>query len=407
MWVEQLTPAEFKLYVEECLRGGERDVSVHVLTYDEAFVRDVSDLLMDGGEITGDTTSDVVQVATISLADPGRTVSFEHPTGNVPVSRRRLIRIIDSRRVPGLGWVDCVVHTGPIWTPTRDGDTVRLVVHDGARLAMGTIRHRDSWSRKARITSVIVALLSAAGASAAQIHVPRLRPTLAKIVHVGHRPKKKRDGKKGEKKQRHKAHRFTADTEDTYFGKGQQLAHALDRRLYATPRLTFRLKTLSNRPALTIDRGDLLAPPSIGRPDEDGADPNVFEVQGRDPKGKKHGRPSAAAVLPEAHEDSRESLQWHGKDTEHRQTTVDDHAKSKAACKKKAVKQRDRALRVPQQREIVIPTMPFLQAWDLVNVRELGIASMEQWRLPLSGAEGMTIGSTAEIPAAYRGRRHG
>jgi hypothetical protein len=407
VWVEELTPDEFRLYVEWCLRGGGREISVHVLTYDGDFVRDVSDLLMDGGEITGDTTRDIVQIATITLADPGRTVSFEHPTGNVPVSRRRLIQIIDSRQVPGLGWVDCVIHTGPIWTPTRDGDTVRLVIHDGARLAMGTVRKRESWSRKTRITSVLVDLLSAAGASADQIQVPRLRPTLAKVVHVGHRPKKKHGGKKGEKKQRHRVHRFVADTDDTYWSEAQLLARALGRRLYATPTLTFRLKRLSNRPALILDRGDLLAPPSIGRPDEDGPRPNVFEVQGRDPKGKKHHRPSAAAVLPEAHEDSRESLKWHGKPTENRQITTDDHAKSKPGCKKRAVQLRDRALRVPQQREVVIPAMPFLQPWDLINVREVGVVARDQWRTPLSGAEGETIGSTKRVRANYRGRRRG
>lgn len=405
MWVEELTPDEFTLYREELLRGGERDPQVHILTYDGDFVRDVSDLLMPGGEITGDTSRQVVQVATISLADPGNTVSFENPTGNVPVSRRYCIRLIDSRRVPGVGWVDHIVHEGPIWTPTRDGDTVRLVIHDESRKAMGTVRRRRSWSRKARISAVIVDLLSLAGAPADQIRIPKLRPTLAKVVHVGHRPKQKRDGKKGEKKQRRKAHRFIADQQDTYWSEAQQLARALNRRLYATPQGVFRLKALSNRPALTIDRGDLLAPPSIGRPDEDGARPNVFEVQGRDPKGKKHHRPSAAAVLPSAHEDSRESLKWHGKNTEHRETTTDNHAKSAKACKRKAVQRRDRALRIPQEREVVIPTMPFLQAWDLVNIRGVGVASMERWRYPLSGAEGMTIGSTKRVRAIYRGRR--
>lgn len=402
MWFNQLTAAERALYVQTLLGPHDRLVQAHVLTYDGALLRDVTDLLNEGGEIVGDTSGEVLQIARISLADPALTVSFDHPS-SVPVSRRRLIQIIDSRRVPGLGWVDVIVHTGPIWAWTRDGDTVQLVVHDGSRLAMGTVRKRRSWSRKARITAVIVDLLSAAGASADQIRVPRLRPTLAKVVHVGHRPKKAH-GKKGDKKKRHKTRKFTADTQDTYWAEAQQLARALNRRLYATPSLTFRLKARSNKPALTLDRGDLLAPPSIARDDETPR-PNVFEVQGRDPKGKKHHRPTRTAVLPASHEESRESMAWNSHNTEHRQVTVNDHLKSAKACQRQATQERDRALRIPQRQEVVIPTMPHLRAWDLVAVREVGTASMQQWRLPLSGAEGMTIGSTARVRANYRGRR--
>lgn len=403
MWYSQLTPAQRTLYTETLLGSHERRVEAHVLTYDGDFVRDVTDLLMEGGEVTGDTSRDVLQIADLTLADPGRTISFDHP-GSVPLSRRRCIQIIDSRRIPGLEWVDKVVHTGPIWTWERDGDTIRLVVHDSSRLAMGTVRKRRSWKRKARITAVIVDLLAAAGASADQIRIPRLRPTLAKVVHVGHRPKKKDGEKKGDKKHRRRVHKFTADTSDTYWAEAQHLARALGRRLYATPEGVFRFTSKPNRPALTVGVGDLLAPPSINRSD-DNARPNVFTVQGRDPKGKKHHRPSATAVLPAAHEESRESMKWHNRPIEVRQTTVNDHLKSKAAVKRAAVRERDRALRLPQNREVVIPTMPQLQAWDLVAIREVGSVSMHQWRFPLSGAEGMTIGSTARVRANYRGRR--
>ena len=403
MWFHELDHAERLLYDQTILGSHERRVEAYVLNYDLELVRDITDLVMEGGEITGDTTREVLQILDLPVADPGRTISFDHPT-SVPVSRRRILQVIDSRRIPGLGWVDEVVHTGPIWTSERDGDVVRIVAHDGSRLAMGTVRHRHNWNRKTRITTVIVALLTAAGATSDQVGIPKLRTTLAKVIHVGHRPKRKHDGKKGDKKKRHRNRKYVADTGDTYFGEAQMLARELGRRLYADRRLVFRFLVKSNRPVFTIDRGDLLAPPNISRPD-DGPRPNVFAGQGRDPKGKKHHRPTPRpAVLPPAHEESRESLAWNGKPTENRQTTVFEHAKSKKAVSRQLTKQRDEALRTPQQREIVIPTKPQLKAYDVVQVREVGTVVMKQWRYPLSGAEGMTIGSTAKIPAMRRRR---
>lgn len=403
MWYHELSHDERLLYDRTILGSHERRIEAYVLNYNGGLVRDITDLVMPGGEITGDTTREVLQILDLPLADPGRTISFDHPT-SVPVSRRRMLQVIDSRRIPGLGWVDEIVHTGPIWTAERDGDTVRVVAHDGSRLAMGSVRQRRNWNRKTRITIVIVALLEAAGATSDQIRIPKLRTTLAKVIHVGHRPKRKHDGKKGGKKKRHRTRKYVADTSDTYWAEAQDLARALGRRLYADPRLVFRFLVKSNRPVFTIDRGDLLAPPNISRPD-DGPRPNVFAGQGRDPKGKKHHRPTPKpAVLPAAHEESRESLAWNGKPTENRQTTIFEHAKSKKAVSRELAKQRDEALRVTQQREIVIPTKPQLKAYDVIQVREVGTVAMKQWRYPLSGAEGMTIGSTARV-SAMRGRR--
>lgn len=403
MFYDQLDHDERELYDRTILGSHERRIEAYLLTYDLELVRDISDLVMPGGEITGDTTREVLQILDLPVADPGRTISFDHPT-SVPVSRRRCLQVIDSRRIPGLGWVDEVVHTGPIWTAERDGDTVRVVAHDGSRLAMGSVRHRHSWNRKTRITTVVIALLEAAGATADQVRIPKLRTTLAKVIHVGHRPKRKHDGKKGEKKKRRRVRRYVADTGDTYFGEAQQLARELGRRLYADRRLVFRFITKSNRPVFTIDRGDLLAQPNISRPD-DGPHPNVFAGQGRDPKGKNHHRPTPRpAVLPPSHEESRESLAWNGKPTEIRQTTIFEHAKSKKAVSRELVKQRDEALRTPQQREIVIPTKPQLKAYDIIQVREVGTVAMKQWRYPLSGAEGQTIGSTARVSATRRPR---
>jgi hypothetical protein len=411
----QLDDDERKLYRDTIIGSHERRVHVHLLDRDDRFVRDLTPYVLPGGEITGDTSRQPLMVLDLPMFDPTNGATFDAPAGRVPLSRRRQVQVIDARRVPGLGWVEYEVFTGPIWTWQATGHTVRLVAHDVSRMAMGDVRVRRAWTRKTRITTVIRELLTAAGAT--RINVPTMRPTLAKVVHVGAKPApKKQTGKHPAKKHAPRDVRWAIDPTDTYWARAQGLARALNRHLVVEGdgRIVLRRVPLTAR--LTLAEGDLLVPPNLGQSDE-AERPNMWVVRGRVPhvkKKRKKGakpttvarpRPQGSAVLPRTHEDSRESMAWNGKPVEHRRIITDDHLKSAAACAKRARELRDRALRIPQQREVVIPTVPWLRAYDIVMIKGHGAVAIRQWRYPLSGSEGMTIGSTRRVLSRGVARR--
>lgn len=389
MQYDTLSHAEKQLYNQTIVGTHRRRVELHILTLDGRVVGSLSPKITTG-QITLDVTATPMQVATLTFVDRSRSLVFEpDAAGQAPLHRKYQLRINDSRMIPGLGWVDCHVFTGPLWDFERRGSEVDLIAHSVDRLAMGTVRKAKVWLRKTKKTDVIRGLLTEAGAT--RLRIPDLRDTTAVHVHVGHtHPKKK--GEKPHKTRRKSG--FEVDHTDTYWDKATGLAESLNRLLFPTSSGTFELRPHPQRPVYHFNRA-LLGDVDMTRPGDDG--PNTFIVTGAKPKGSKHRVTSGPVGFPAGHPLSATSLAWHGKPYVIEERIQNPHFKTKKACRAVAVRKRDRAARVVAEVSFDALPIPWLRPWDLVTAAaNWGVPAVhiQQLTYPLTpDSSPMTVGA--------------
>lgn len=384
-----LTKAQKQTY-NRTIRGPHlRLVELRILTLDFKIVRTLTPLLTTG-QVTWDVEQTPMMVATVSFVDRTRSLVFEPDSaGDAPIHRKFMLQVADSRYIPGIGWVDCDVFTGPIWDFDRTGANVSLTAHSVDRLASGSIRRAKMWRRKTKKTDIITGLLREAGAT--RLRIPDLRYTTPVHVHVRQTSPARHDRKP------HTVRRttgFHTTTQNTYWDKASGLADSMNRLLYPTADGTFELRAHPERPVYHFDR-ELLADPDLSRPGEEG--PNTFLVVGAKPKGSKRRVSSGLVGFPNSHPLSAASLAWNGKPYLVLDKISNPHAKTKAECRKIAVRHRDRAARMLVQVSFDALPIPWLRPWDLVTAEtgqgRLGV-HIRQLTYPLTmDLSPMTVGA--------------
>jgi hypothetical protein len=384
-----LTHAQKKTYNAAIIATHQRRIEVRILTLDGHPVWSLTPLITSG-QITTDVTQTPMQVATLTFVDRARALVFEpQDTGSPTMHRQFMLQIVDSRLVPGLGWIDCNVFTGPIWDFERTGAEVNLTAHSVDRLASGTIRRAKVWRRKTRKTTVIRELLAEAGAT--RMRIPDLRYTTSVHVHVRHT----HPAKKGQKSHTtRKVTGFTTTQQSTYWDKATGLAESMDRLLFPTTDGTFELRSHPERPIYHFNRA-LLGDVDLHRPGSDG--PNTFQVIGSRPKGSKRRVDSGLVGFPARHPLSASQLAWHGKPFQVLEQIHNPHCKTKAECRRIAKRKRDRAARMVAEVSFDALPIPWLRPWDMVTSQAgWGVPSVriKQMTYPLTpDASPMTIGS--------------
>jgi hypothetical protein len=381
-----LTKAQKRLYNAAITGTHRRRIELHILTLDGALVRSLSPKMLDGA-VTTDITQTPMQVLSVRFLDRTRSLVFEPDSaGDAPVHRKYQVRVDDQRYVPTLGWVGCLVFTGPIWDFDRQGGEVSLTAHSVDRLASGTVRKARMWTRKTKKTDVMRGLLSAAGAT--RLRIPDLRFTTPVHVHVGV------VRRHGERRKVRRVTGFSTNRQDTYWEKASGLADSMNRLLFPTADGTFELRSHPERPVFHFDAA-LVGEPQLHRPGEEG--PNTFQVVGAKPKGSKRQVSSGLVGFPASHPLSAESLAWHDEPYQVLDLIRNPHCKTKAECRALAVRKRDRAARMLVEVSFDALPIPWLRPWDLVTA-ESGQGRLRVWvrqlTYPLSpDATPMTVGS--------------
>lgn len=396
MLYENLTQAQKRIYNQAITETHQRRIHMHVQTLDGNPVASLSPVFVSG-QVAIDTTSNVsTRILTCQFLDPTRSLNFEPDAGGENLHRKYQVQINDSRLIAPLEmWVDCYVHTGPIWEFDRQGMVVSLTAHGADRKAKGTVRQPRWWHRKTKKTTIIRELLQAAGAGPADLRIPDLKATTGHRVVIGFRFRHHQKHHKATKG--HKAHDTTVTNRvprtDHYWEKAHHVAGSMNRWLYANGSGVFVLRPFPERPVLHVFR-HLLADVQIQRP---GADtPNVWTVIGAKPKGTKR-KVRATVELPPAHPLSPSSLAWNGKRFENEHITKNPHLKRIGECRAVGRRHRDRAARVVVDYELDMLPVPWLNEHDIIGVPTNGglvQIILTQWTLPLSpNAEAMHVGA--------------
>jgi hypothetical protein len=399
-----LTRNQKALYNSTIVTTHLRRIELTILTLDGNLVRSMTPRVLSG-QITLDVTLTPMQVLTVSLLDASRSVVFEpNSPGDGPIHRQFMVQVNDSRQVPGIGWVDCFVFTGPIWDFERKGPVVTVVAHSIDRLASGTIRKAKMWQRKVKKTSIIRELLAEAGCT--DMRIPDLDATTPVHTHVGVIHPHPKQHPKETRKVRHRVG-YELTREDTYWDKASSLASSMNRLLYPTGDGTIELRSHPERAVYHFSRA-LLADVDLKRPGDDG--PNTWLVVGAKPKGAKQRVSSGLVGFPNGHPLSAGSLAWHGKPDQILETIHNEHLKTKAECHALAVRHRDRAARMVAEVTFDALPVPWLRPWDLVTAQAgWGVPSVHirQLTYPLSpDTSPMTVGAVKQAVPIHHHHHH-
>jgi hypothetical protein len=385
MKYDNLNRSQRAIYNQAITHSHQRRIHVHVETLDSDPVASLTPVILPGGQVAHDVTSDVsTSILTMQFVDATRALNFEPDAGGQSLHRKFQIRVTDSRGIAELEeWIDQDVHTGPVWDFDRQGGLVSLTAHGADRKARGTVRNPRAWGPKAQKTDIIRELLQAAGLT----HlggIPDLPATTGHHVTAGFayvHHKKHHPASHG-----HKAY-VTHSTgrkprTDYYLELAQKLAESMNRHLYPNTSGRFVLRSHPDQPILHVNR-HLLADPEQQRAGVDA--PNTWTGVGDKPKGAKQ-QVHATAVLPDWHPLSPSSLAQNGKPYVIEERIENPHWKRTAEVRAAVRRHRDRAMRYVVDYEFDMLPVPWLQEFDMVSVETVGgriLVPMKQWTFPL------------------------
>lgn len=368
-----------------------REVTVRVMTLDHRQVtRELRNEIIDG-QVIIDTSRDAISACSLTVLDPTQSIAWEPNSARDFPHLQRMIQVIDSRLVAGVGgqpwsWVECPVFTGPITDVSRDGATVTISADSKDSLALANFSHPRTWKAKLRVTDVITDMLvDFAGENPNRIHLPRgLKTTIPE--------------------------RLSVTRDDLIWVQVRKLAESAGFKVFYDARGHVVMRRASNSAAMTIDRTSLASAVRIDR--EAPEIKNRWIVLGPKPKAHKK-QVTADIALPKRHPWSAQSL---GRDNGSGlvpRWLIDiqkpGQVKNHAIALKIATKQRDEQLRTSQQ--VTVDHLPFpqIEPYDLVKVIDprLGVFLIRanQYTLPLGGGGPATLGAVRKASVQPRHKR--
>lgn len=376
------TPVSADTYYDALCHTHQRRVRVRVMNINHGRVSWLPDIL--DGQVTIDvTTREVSRVANVTLFDPTESLGWEPDTPSaLPLHLRQMIQIIDERAIPGVGWVQCPVFTGPVSEFDRTGAEVRIVAEGKDRLALGSFGRSHSWKKGRKVTAVIREILELSGEVPKRIHLPNLNNTLNRDFNVSRTDRPLVEARK--------LARSLNDRVIFYDGRG----HAVMRRK----------PTTAVGPQL--DKDWLMGPVRIDRPKLEFH--NGFIVYGAKPGGNKP-RPSSGLVgLPKNHDFSAYSLRRNGKWYWRIREEERSNVKTNARALEIAQKMRDAQIQFVAEVSADILPLPNIEEWDRLRAIDplTGgvVLQVRQATIPLVGGV-QTIGARERISRRTRRRK--
>lgn len=376
-----LSDAELRIFHRTLTKTHERRIHVEVLDLDGNTLTYLTPEAVDG-QVMVDTTAGPeapTRILDLTFVDPSRSVHFEPDSpGDAPLHRKRMIKIIDARRVPELeDWIEVEVFTGVVWDFDREGAMVTLVAHGMERQALGQKWKPITYKRRTKKTDAIKDLLADAGEN-----------RLGGIPDL--------DARMPE--------RMTVARMDTIWPRAKRLGTSMDRQLFYPGTGQPVLRRIPSRPVFTFTEAHLLSDVLIDR-DPDGVF-NTFISVGAKAKGAKK-RPMAIESLPPAHPLSAQSLARNDVPLRLVQREENRQVKNGEEARARAERMRDEGSRVLVTYQFDCLPIPHLDENDLIRVRTDEGAfriRMEKWTLPLGweGAPAMTVGDVRRTTKARR-----
>lgn len=154
-----LTAAQQRLFHAALAQSHEIRVKLTVLDLNENPISTVSNRLLDG-QVNVNMDEEVTRSATLSILDPNRTLQFD--TGNPADGALyfdRMMKVEYGVEVPGLGWVDVPVITGPVKKFDRTDQVANVEIQGKEMLAKSEVWRPITIKKGARITDAIETIM--------------------------------------------------------------------------------------------------------------------------------------------------------------------------------------------------------------------------------------------------------
>jgi hypothetical protein len=370
--------AEYNAWVRVLTRTHQRRVVVRVLDLEDKVLSYI-DKVIDG-QVTIDVSNrECTRVANVTLLDPTRSIGWEpdHPS-SLPIHQRRMIQIIDFRRVPGHDWIGVPVFTGPVVDMDRDGAQVSIVAEGKERLALGSFGRTKTWPKGRKVTEVIREMLELAGEAPNRIHLPAYKGTIG-------------------------AHGVTVTRTDRPWVAARRLAEARDFKLFYDGRGHVVMRKAPGKSLWNFNRDWLLGALRLDR--HKLVFHNGFIILGPKPPKNKTRISSGLIGLPKTNDFSAYALRRRGMWRWLIHEEARQHVKTVKEAKAIANRLRDVRIRFAADVSFDALPLPIIEEWDLVKVVDplagVAVVQVKQATLPLV-AGAMTIGSIKRIAQVRR-----
>lgn len=355
--------------LKETLEGSYRArTSLQVLDRNEEEVDTVDELVITGS-VDVDSKTQPDRMLQVEFTNLDRRFHFA-PGGAEDSSlfADNYLRAIRHVLVPGVGWVDIPLFTGPITAVDRDSETVSVTASGKESLLLEPM---PAWQpahypRGMRVTDCIRAILRQQGER--KLHVPTLKARLRKPVSIG---------------------RHTEPWKVV-----RRLATSLDRDIFYDARGRVRLRRPGAHAVWTFRTGEEGNVTTVPKRSFDLAETrNTVEVLGPEAEGPKK-RLRYVATPPAGNPMSPQSLGRNGQPRFIVETIELDHAEGLHVLRERGDRELDDLLRSAVTLDFEALPVPYLEPGDMVALREDGEREsfrLRKFTLPLAG-EAMVVG---------------
>lgn len=385
-----LSAADRKVF-EQTLRGNhDVRVDVDLLDLDDHVISSVSPKLLDG-QVLGDRHGfgqphGPQRRLTMTLLDPGFALDVDTKAprdGTLYYDRQ--VQVHYNVRVPALGdWVSVPVFTGPPWKLQRTDAEVYIEADDASVLGMGNV-WKPIHVKKGTLKVDAAKRILSERCGFTRFRFPDRKARLAHPVSLGR-----------------KAHGWAW---------ASRILASMDLHLYVDGHGTPTARRLPTHPSWTFNPGaggEIIDPVSLTTDRSRFA--NVVEVIGRKPKGAKH-RVSYRAVAKRSHPNSPWELARENGGVPYFQvvTIRNDHFRTDAECKAKAVRVLADRMRSRNEMTASILPWPHLDQGDMARLLTAAggvtVDRIDTFTLPLGvdGEPPMTLG-WFDRPIPHTGR---
>ena len=388
-----LTPADYKTFVQALGNPHSVRVDVAVLTLDEDELSRIAPHILDG-QVDVDADADVTRSLTMTVLDPNHSLQLDSDSpDDGALYADRMIQVIYSVLVPGLGRVDVPVFTGPLVDLERNGSQLQITAHGKEDLATGCWTWRPITIKKGALKSDAIRTVLAERAGEKNFDIPDVVNKAGKPITL---PKPLSLGRAA-----------------APWPRVRKIAQSINRQLYYNGAGVCRLRIRPRRPVFTFASDDLTRSTitSTVTVTHDFAEAkNAVWFRGGKPKGQK--KPvEFFAVAPKGHPLSPQRLGRTNSDgdvvgrylvAEH----SNEHVRSKAEAKRRAEALLDDLLLEVVGVSFTAVPIPHLDPLDVVRVSTRDFSAnvrLRQFSLPLAGGD-MTVGYIERVSRPAKGR---
>jgi hypothetical protein len=235
-------------------------VQLDILDMDGETLSSIDHRVLDGQVNVATDADGPTRSMSVSLYDPERRLRLDSdaPTAG-SLFADRMLRAWYGVNVPGVGWVDVPVFTGPIMRVSRDDVTLNVECQGKESLALNPVwRSYTVEKGVAKVEAIRRILRERAGET--DFDLPDLAVKLGAPVVLAPEPPGPRTVGEGEKKREVP---FGGMSTDTPWGLARKIAQSMSRQLFYDGLGRCRLREIPGSPLFTFD--ETLIGPAVGQ----------------------------------------------------------------------------------------------------------------------------------------------